>query len=157
MKNSSDLGYLVRTVYEADILLGEVRLLMTSFYKSEDDFGKALTKNIRGASSNFIKKLTDKSEDKLGVLKNLEKEIQELPRIHLIVGFEPNDETITKIHTWLRSEVSSNLILDLVYDYQILGGAIIEYQGKFADYSTKKKISDFFYNQKAEIDQILKS
>jgi F0F1-type ATP synthase delta subunit len=62
--------------------------------------------------------------------------------MRIVIAFEPRPEFIKKIILWLREELKQKVILDLILNSEIVGGAIIEYQGKELDFSIAKKIDE---------------
>ena len=56
-----------------------------------------------------------------------------MPVVRLTLAFEPNKD-------WIVKAVGRAVILDIRVDKSILGGAIIENQGKYGDYSLRKII-----------------
>lgn len=74
------------------------------------------------------------------VLADLKKQVAALPAISLTLAFTPGQETLNRISAWLKTNVAKDLLIDLMVDENIIGGAQIAYQGHYKDYSLAKKL-----------------
>lgn len=72
-------------------------------------------------------------------LKNLIQEIETAPVLTLRLSFDPNTQTVSKIHNWLALNLKKGVLLDIAVDETLMGGAIIEYNGRYKNYSLKKR------------------
>ena len=98
-----------------------------------------------------IKKLQELEEKKI-ILKNpeknriffeeLKKYLQSIPQLKITIAFHPEKKFINKIYSWLRKEMNQKIILDFIFNPKIIGGIIIEYQGKQLNLSLAKKIDE---------------
>jgi len=73
-----------------------------------------------------------KAEDYLGELLVY---LQKIPRVALTIAFEPSTEFIRQIYDWFEKISPKKVVLDLRTRREIVAGAIIEYNGKYKDYS----------------------
>lgn len=83
--------------------------------------------------------------------KELEKYLRSLPEIKLEIAFSPENNFLEKISQWFEKELGQKIILDLTVNPKIVGGAIIEYQGNWRDFSLAKEI-DKLISQKIGLD-----
>lgn len=95
-----------------------------------------------------LRKIKDKEEQPT---KELEKYLRSLPEIKLEIAFSPENNFLEKISQWLEKELGQKIILDLTVNPKIVGGAIIEYQGNWRDFSLAKEI-DKLISQKIGLD-----
>lgn len=58
-----------------------------------------------------------------------------IPRIALTLAFTPSTEFIAVIGDWLSKNLGKKVLIDLVVKEEIIAGLVIEYQGRFKDYS----------------------
>jgi F0F1-type ATP synthase delta subunit len=72
--------------------------------------------------------------------RKLEKDLQSLPKIKLEIAFSPNEDFLDKISQWLEKELRQKTILDITVNPDIVGGAVVEYQGNWRDFSLAKEI-----------------
>jgi F0F1-type ATP synthase delta subunit len=80
-------------------------------------------------------------------LEKLKNWLKELPVLKLEIAFLPSEKTIEKISQWLKKEIGKKIILDIYFNPKIVGGAILEYEGKFANFSLAKEIDKIFYEK----------
>jgi F0F1-type ATP synthase delta subunit len=68
--------------------------------------------------------------------------------INLIVAIEPTEKTLREISAWIGQNNSVKVFLNLTVDPNIIGGAVIEYNGSYRDYSLKKRVAEEEKNEK---------
>lgn len=66
-----------------------------------------------------------------------------LPQIKLELAFYPSREFILELRRWLKEATGKTLILDIAFNPKIVGGLLIEYQGRYADFSLEKEIDKY--------------
>ncbi len=76
----------------------------------------------------------------------IKSEIEHLTVINMSVAFEPNEKTINMISLWFLNNINKAVLLDIVYDSKLIGGTIITYNGKYKDYSLRKKLENIDIN-----------
>lgn len=141
---SDTVTSLVRTRFEANLLLSELDVLERALFKTgEGDFTSTISSKIRQITANALEKLLI-TEDKENMLKNLRQKVKLLKYVHLTLAVEPTGETINKIFVWIKQNVDSATAIDIEIDKSILGGAIIEYQGKIKSFTVKQKVDEYF-------------
>lgn len=117
-----------------------------------------LSKKIEGKVSEEFKNFLERLEKEEAISKNLgqqssflekvKKYLQSLPEIKLEIAFLPSREFLTRINQWLEKELGQKIILDLIINPKIVGGAVIEYQGNWRNFSLGKEI-DKLISQKS--------
>lgn len=103
-----------------------------------DDFRKELEELEKK------KIISTNPEDNRIFFENLKKYLQNLPQVKIVIAFRPKKEFINKISLWLEKEINQKVILDLAFNPEIVGGALIEYQGRQVDFSLAKEIKSLF-------------
>lgn len=88
---------------------------------------------------------------------SLKQELTQIPLIGLTVGFTPSKESVAAIASWVHTNVSNKLILDITVDKEILGGATISFNGFYKDLSLKKVLDDIYKNNREVFSSALKS
>ena len=58
---------------------------------------------------------------------------------------------IEKLSGWVKTNVTDETLLDFEINPEILGGALISFNGKYLDESLSKKMEEIFSNQKEEL------
>ena len=58
----------------------------------------------------------------------------------LTLALKPSPQLVKRIKAWLKKEMAPHLVLKIQVNPAILAGAIISFQGRYLDFSLKKKI-----------------
>lgn len=77
-------------------------------------------------------------------LENLKNEFSKVPVLKIEIAFSPTTKTIEKISRYLEKEVGKKIILDIFVNQEIVGGAVLEYQGRYLNLSLAKEIEKLF-------------
>jgi F0F1-type ATP synthase delta subunit len=78
------------------------------------------------------------SQEQFEFLENLKIKLDSLPLLKMTLAFSPTQSTIEKISQFLENKLGKKIILDISYNPEILGGAILEYRGKYLNLSLAK-------------------
>lgn len=62
--------------------------------------------------------------------------------LNLVVAIEPTEKTLREISAWISQNNNVKVFLNLTVDPSIIGGAVIEYNGSYRDYSLKKRVAE---------------
>lgn len=140
-------GFLEKILTMEDLLffLGEIKLAESViFVKPEVPFFE----KIKGVvSQEFIEEL--KKLESLSLfpknppeisefLKELKEILQSLPILKLELAFLPSRSFLEKISLFLGKKI----VLDVKVNPEIVGGAILEYKGKYLNLSLEKKVAE---------------
>jgi len=104
--------------------------------KVGEDFRKCLESLEK---EKIISKVPEKNQI---FFENLKKYLQNLPQIKMEIAFQPKREFLKEISSWVEKESKQKVVLDLIFNPEIIGGAIIEYQGRYFDFSLAKKVDE---------------
>ena len=66
--------------------------------------------------------------------------LSKIPRIILTIAFKPNVEFLKTLSFWFEKNLGKKVILDIRVREDLIAGALVEYNGKFKDYSKAKLI-----------------
>ena len=148
----------LKTTQEVGNFVSEIDTLMLTFFKSEKASMKEALSLI---SESYAKKIMevfsknnldindrDTVRDFFETLKGL---IKKFKVINLVLAFDPTRRTIENIHNFVKETIGIGYILNIEVSESILGGAIVIFNGKYSDFSIKKRIEDAFANGKKEI------
>jgi F0F1-type ATP synthase delta subunit len=80
------------------------------------------------------------SQEQFEFLENLKIKLDSLPLLKMTLAFSPTQSTIEKISQFLENKLGKKIILDISYNPEILGGAILEYRGKYLNLSLAKNL-----------------
>ena len=118
----------LRTKADADALLGEIDAYRDSLYVYP----------------------AIKTKEKVQIppeLDKLEETVKKLELVKLTLAYEPSPEDIEAFFK------AAGKILDISKDLRILGGAVVSYQGKYGDFSVRKKlVNSQFSNTNLQIN-----
>jgi F0F1-type ATP synthase delta subunit len=142
-----DFAKKIKTKEELIFYLEEIAQVRQIIFKDKE---ASLSKKVEGKVSGEFKKFLERLEKEEVISKNpgqqfsffqeLEKYLQSLPEIKLEIAFSPDDNSLDRISQWLEKELGQKIILDLIINPRVVGGAIIEYRGNWHDFSLAKKI-----------------
>lgn len=76
-------------------------------------------------------------------LNQVEEAIKKIKILKLTVATAPTQATIDEIYYWINNTLGLDVLLDLSINSSIIGGLLIEFDGKYKDYSLKPKLDDF--------------
>lgn len=154
----SDILTSIKTVQDVENLYSEIDLLTLTLFESENtSLDQAITL-IRTSTAKMVKEIFLKNNlniaDKEGIsdfLENLKAEIVKLKVIKLILAFEPTPKTIGNIHDFVKDTIGIGYILDIEVSASILGGSVVMFNGKYNDFTLRKKLRETFELKKKEI------
>jgi len=148
-KTYSDVNNLARTLEEKNIFLNELDILANALFASDPGaFDTVLNKSVRAKTAGFIKQRLAEGEEKQALVSSLKKFVDRAKIIKITLAFEPREETLDKLFSWVMKNIGLGAIMDVSYDESIVGGAIVAVDGKYRDLSLKKRINELFQNGK---------
>lgn len=147
----SEILYLIKTGQDQDEFCQQLENLREALYKKEGEFEKVLETVVRKDLAREIKKVVSGQQDKISFLKDLEREIKKLRKLSLILSYYPSEVGIDRISEWVYQNISKDIVIDISIDKSLLGGAVIEFEGKYIDLSLKKKLDEYFLLNKQKI------
>lgn len=137
--NYSDILSTIRTTEEAREFEEEIALLLQSQFKvGKQRFASILSTEVRATTSSIIAKLPVSGRKQF--LEDLHKKLQERKVLRLTLAFEPSEAIIEAISAWVRENLGQEWVLSLSCDPSIVGGCVIEKEGKYMDYSVRRKL-----------------
>jgi F0F1-type ATP synthase delta subunit len=130
----------IRTKTELNNLLRELEILESSLYKTgDDDFDYTLLNSVNLKLSEAIRTQLQNDDNntdpgaRKALLEAITNGVNNLKIIKMEIPVEPSQAMIKKIHKWITEKTGAGKIMDLTVDENILGGARITYEGKYAD------------------------
>ena len=154
----SDILRSVKTTEHARDLLSEIDILLESLFKTDSKaFEKALN-SISAVSSQMLKEIFIRNygsfENKAMIkecLIGLKEEMQKLKILKISLALEVSENLIDNLFNWVLKNLKAGIILNINTDKSIIGGAIIEFEGRYKDFSLKKALEEVFATKRAEI------
>lgn len=124
---STRLAALSANIYKTDFNL-EKALLDTFGMEKKDMLMKLLNDNtIAVATPSALKEFFEK----------MQQAIASLPVLSMTVAFEPQEQTLKPLSEWFVLNIKKQVLFEIKVDPNLIAGATITFNGKFADYSIK--------------------
>ncbi len=127
----SEILALINTPPERDKIIGQIDLVLSAEFMTGTKKEEVLNSSL--------KQLANKDENYLKKLKEI---LVELPEVKLTLAFDPKLSFFRKITSWLEKTTGKKTLVNITVDSQIVGGAIIEYQGKYTNLSLSALIDE---------------
>jgi len=121
-------------------LFSQTHIPLSERLKSKID--EKLRKEIEKLEKEKI--LPSSPEDQSSFFKGLENFLLKIPKVKLEIAFEPSEEFISKVKEWFKEKIKKRVILDISVNPKIVGGAKIEFQGKWKDFSLEKEMEKLY-------------
>lgn len=121
------LNNIIDQIYEVNFNL-EVSLTKEFGIGRKDKFITLLRENqIDHTSNDAIKKF----------LTSIQEAVEKIPILSLTIAFDPNEESLKSISQWFLVTLNKQILVDIKVDRKLIAGAVINFNGKFKDYSIK--------------------
>lgn len=138
---TSQLLTKLRTKEDLDILRGELDMLENALYQSDKIYKDTIHNDIRKWISETILN-ESKNIDLSSYIKELRKDLENIPVLSASINFEPSLSFIEQISDWLKKNVNERMVIDILLNTSTLGGIQLSYRGKYLDLSLRKRISE---------------
>lgn len=142
-----DLITSLKTTQEVADFVSEIDTLMLE--KTLDSISVDSAKKIRQVFSENNLDLNDK-DAAAGFFETLKGLLKNLKIIKLVLAFAPTQKTIENIYNFAKDTIGIGYILDIEVSQDILGGAIVMFDGKYNDFTLRKGVEEVFANKKGE-------
>lgn len=154
MKDTAfEIFKLTKTKQDLDFLDQEIDLISEALFKKE--IKEFIKKEIRVSTIEALRKdFPDFETNPLSIKDNLEKIKQEIGKfkiLKLTIAFEPTEEILGNILDFVRANFGEQIVLDYEVDKNILGGAVVVYEGFYEDYSLGKVLEETLQTKREEI------
>jgi F0F1-type ATP synthase delta subunit len=143
----SSLLDIVRTEAEKDDLLWRLFAFQEASYRVKKRKKQLKERTFAPSQIEVIESILGR---KLELLKPTEVEslakkvarfFQSLPALKIFLALEPSQALVGKISDWFKAQ-GIKALLDIQVDRRLIGGVIIEYQGKHLDYSLRRRLQE---------------
>lgn len=132
----TDYYYLAKTKEEEEVLLEELSEIYESLYVTKPGATQeVLDQKVRHSVASLVRENLD---DKL--LKDLMEKIKSRRLLKLTLAIDPSEDIISEVYEWAVKNISEDIVIDISKDKEILGGAIVSYEGKYFDYTLWKTL-----------------
>jgi len=152
MIKSSYLSYLlslIKTKPYADEILLRIDELKESLYNKRIDLDKKMGELFSFELKEKIKAYSWQEQINLNdpvsfgkFLADLRGYIKNMPVVTIKIAYDPDEETVKEISAWFVENYGKNVLIELVSNKSLIGGAIIEFNLSSKDFSLKKRLEE---------------
>lgn len=139
----------IHTVTESLDILHQIDNLIQSLFNTKMSFQEKLDMYLEFSIKNNLLMLLERSGIDIGdanaienFLTQLKTRIREIPVFEFSVAYEPTSTTVKHVAEWIYFNLHQNVLIDIKVNPELIGGAIIGFNGKMGDFSLKKKIEE---------------
>ena len=75
-------------------------------------------------------------------LKGLATYLRDLPQVKVTMAFEPTNNFVAKLNSEISNVVGKKVILDMIINQYIIGGAIFEYNGRVSEQTLAGRLDE---------------
>ncbi len=76
-------------------------------------------------------------------LEQIVTELKAVPLVKITLAFEPDDSFTSKLNETISAQAGQKVILDISVNHHIVAGAVVEYLGRYKDYSLEPKVDQY--------------
>jgi F0F1-type ATP synthase delta subunit len=153
-----DLITSLKTTQEVESFVSEIDTLMFEFYNTK---GLLIHKALDSISFGTVGKIMqaflknnldiNNKDTFVSFFQTLKILIKKLKVIKLVLAFDPTRRTIEKIHNFVKENIGIGYILDIEVYHDVLGGAIVIFNGKYKDFTLKKNLEEVYRLRRSEV------
>ena len=143
----------ISTVFELDQVMGAINALKDALYKTEEGlYEKTFRDHVPLHMADvFRKNLPQDREKQTEYLEGLKKALEELPIVSLTTAFYPTEGFLAELVSKMREVMKAQVLVDVKVRRLLLGGARVEYGGRFKDYSVRNKLTEILEAEGSKI------
>lgn len=82
----------------------------------------------------------------MAFLDSLIKYLKAMPQVGVTLAFTPTNNFITRVNSVISNELGKKVVLDIIINQYIIGGANFEYKGKFREDNLGQKLDTVIVN-----------
>lgn len=151
--NYDDIVASVNTSDEANKVISDFETLSASLFSSKKEkvakkMEKLLPFEIAKGMTRYCKERKIDLEERetcKQLLDEISKALHRLPIITLYLAFSPTEQYVKKLGTLLYGYCKQKVLLEIIVEKVVLGGAVIAWKGVYKDFSLRKTIDEKNY------------
>lgn len=152
--SSDELLQQVHTTSDLRLLLREIDTLHSGLYRTANrSWEELLRAAVRPQTARIAATWTG---DKGKILDAVKTAAQRLRVLRLTLGFVPPQALVEELAGWVKQHVAANVILDVSFDPLVVGGAVVDFEGKYADLSLRPALDQVLVDSHERILKLLK-
>ena len=127
----SDVYGLVLTTGDRELLVEEIDILVDNLYRTE-----VVASEVRSTAAAVL----GGYKDKLTAVRQAVKQMRE---IKLEVARELPQKAVEEISRWVRKYLGEDVVMEFKLKPELIGGATVYWEGRYGDFSLKKKLEEY--------------
>ena len=128
----SDVYELALTTQDREHLLREIDMVVDSLYKTE-----VVTSEVRRQVAEVLAKYKDN-------LPGVREAVKKMRDMKMEVARDLSQKGVEEVCTWVRKCLGEDVLVDFVVKPELIGGATVYWEGRYGDFSLKKKLESYF-------------
>jgi hypothetical protein len=88
-------------------------------------------------------------------LDELKTTIKKIHQIKLILAIDPTESFVEVVYNWTVQNIGNGILVNVETNKDILAGIIIIYKGLYKDYSLAPQISNYFIENREDVQKLL--
>ena len=152
----SDILKSIKTTNDAQELLNEIDTLLSSLFQAQNQGLEQTLREIRVNTANYLRQsftaLNDRDKINNFLIK-LKEKLHGMKILKISLSFEASQNSIDNLFNWVLKNLGVGIILNIKTDKSLLGGTIIEFEGRYKDLTLKKKLEEVFASKREEITE----
>jgi F0F1-type ATP synthase delta subunit len=135
---------LINTENERNLLLNFLDQLREKIYNLNIDVKSFIDENVSQEMANsmfelFGNDVQTRNVESISVkIDSLKDEISQIPSVFLTIPFEAQEQLVKRISEWFIHETDEKVILEFKKDESLIGGAVVEWNGRVTEWSIRK-------------------
>ena len=127
----SDVYELALTTQDRERLLREIDMVVDSLYKTE-----VVTSEVRRQVAEVLAKYKDN-------LPGVREAVKKMRDMKMEVARDLSQKGVEEVCTWVRKCLGEDVLVDFVVKPELIGGATVYWEGRYGDFSLKKKLEEY--------------
>lgn len=147
-----DISNIFETIYTKEQLMyfvSELTSFGSSLYNAKNNTDGCLKQSFSVSDKELLLRLMKINAVSItnhlavaAFIEQLKETLNSVPLMQLTLSFNPSENQVQTFSSWISTNCQKQVLLDIAYDPRIIGGAIIAFNGKYANYSLQKKLTD---------------
>jgi len=132
---------------DAVTLRTRLRDLVNGLFQTNESFKEKLARSLSQQQIEFLRSTFEQNQTRFddratvhNFLLQLQTQLDELPVLSLQLGIKLPYHTIRELADWIKAKTGQKVLLALQVNPDLLGGTVIEKNGKLYDYSLGKEL-----------------
>jgi F0F1-type ATP synthase delta subunit len=151
-----DVSFFCKTKPQAIDFANRIASVMHELYSTSFNLDKTLMKSLGMQKKDKLLSLMrergvviDSRQSLKAFFEEIQSTVSKLSLLTLTVAFDPDETTLSSLSQWFLLNIKKQVLFEIVVKEELIGGALISYNGKFLDCSLKERfgsiVTDVLY------------